>query len=116
MAIGEIVSVHAICAQTNPPEVTREQVQGWLDEFSNWGRWGPDDELGTLNLITAEKRLNAASMVEEVGAVIVTRSTITATPTLTLMHSLILVSEDAYTTITPLRQLVRTVQRNLGCR
>ena len=24
--------------------------------LSNWGRWGPDDELGTLNYITPEKR------------------------------------------------------------
>jgi hypothetical protein len=24
-------------------------------DVSNWGRWGDDDELGTLNFITAEK-------------------------------------------------------------
>jgi kynurenine formamidase len=30
---------------------------------SNWGRWGPEDELGTLNLITPEKRLQAAACV-----------------------------------------------------
>lgn len=29
----------------------------------NWGRWGPDDELGTLNLVTPEKRRQAASLV-----------------------------------------------------
>ena len=65
MVTGEILGVYAISAQTNPPEVTAEQVQAWLDEFSNWGRWGPDDELGTLNLITEDKRLDAASMVED---------------------------------------------------
>lgn len=27
---------------------------------SNWGRWGPDDERGTLNLVTAEHALRAA--------------------------------------------------------
>jgi Putative cyclase len=29
----------------------------------NWGRWGDDDELGTLNFITAEKVAQAASLV-----------------------------------------------------
>ena len=63
MVMGEILGVYEISAQTNLPEVTAEEVQAWLDEFSNWGRWGPNDELGTLNLITTEKRLKAASMV-----------------------------------------------------
>ena len=32
-------------------------------DVSNWGRWGDDDELGTLNFITAEKVAQAASLV-----------------------------------------------------
>jgi len=28
-----------------------------LPAISNWGRWGPDDQLGTLNFITPEVRL-----------------------------------------------------------
>lgn len=32
-------------------------------DVSNWGRWGDDDELGTLNLITAEKVAQAAATV-----------------------------------------------------
>ncbi|MCV7317139.1 cyclase family protein [Mycolicibacillus parakoreensis] len=43
---------------------------GTLDEFRrlgadvrNWGRWGDDDELGTLNFIDAEKVAEAASLV-----------------------------------------------------
>jgi kynurenine formamidase len=31
-------------------------------ELSNWGRWGPDDELGTLNLITPERVAAAAAL------------------------------------------------------
>lgn len=31
---------------------------------SNWGRWGPDDELGALNTITADARAAAAATVE----------------------------------------------------
>lgn len=31
-------------------------------ELSNWGRWGPDDEIGTLNLITPERVAEAAKL------------------------------------------------------
>ena len=33
--------------------------------FSNWNRWGSDDQLGALNLITADKRIQAAALVKE---------------------------------------------------
>ena len=32
-----------------------------IDSLSNWGRWGADDELGTLNLITDETRARAVA-------------------------------------------------------
>ena len=47
------------------PIPTEEQVIGFMDSLSNWGRWDPDDELGTLNLITPEKRAEAGSLVRE---------------------------------------------------
>lgn len=37
-------------------------------ELSNWGRWGPDDEIGTLNLITPERRAAAGRLIRR-GAV-----------------------------------------------
>ncbi len=37
-------------------------VREWGRRYSNWGRWGPDDELGTLNYITRERVLAAASL------------------------------------------------------
>ena len=43
--------------------VTAEQFDRWMTELSNWGRWGDDDELGTLNLITPAKRIQAAALV-----------------------------------------------------
>jgi poly(3-hydroxybutyrate) depolymerase/kynurenine formamidase len=46
-------------------EVTRETIERWAVELSNAGRWGPDDELGTLNLITPEHRVRAARLVTE---------------------------------------------------
>jgi kynurenine formamidase len=33
---------------------TQDEVLGYFDTLSNWGRWGPDDERGTLNYITPE--------------------------------------------------------------
>jgi kynurenine formamidase len=34
-----------------------------FESVKNWGRWGPDDELGTLNLITPERVRAAAGLV-----------------------------------------------------
>ena len=49
-------------AETPRPEVTPAQVQRWMTELSNWGRWGKDDQLGTLNLITPQKRQQALAL------------------------------------------------------
>ncbi|MBH0118391.1 cyclase family protein, partial [Rhodococcus sp. CX] len=32
-------------------------------KLSNWGRWGDEDEIGTLNFVTPEKRVAAARLV-----------------------------------------------------
>jgi kynurenine formamidase len=40
-------------------------LESLVSELSNAGRWGPDDELGTLNLITPDKRRQAAALVRE---------------------------------------------------
>ncbi len=45
-------------------EVTKEQYDRWMTELSNWGRWGDDDQLGALNLITSAKRVEAAKLVQ----------------------------------------------------
>jgi kynurenine formamidase len=45
--------------------VTRAEYERWQAELSNWGRWGKDDEMGTLNLVTAAKRKQAAALVKE---------------------------------------------------
>jgi kynurenine formamidase len=34
--------------------MSADEVQGLHQRLSNWGRWGPDDQLGTLNFITAD--------------------------------------------------------------
>ena len=37
-------------------------VREWGRRFSNWGRWGEDDQLGTLNFITRERVLEACAL------------------------------------------------------
>lgn len=48
-----------------PRNVTKEDVDRWMTELSNWGRWGRDDQAGTINLITRAKRREAAAQVHE---------------------------------------------------
>ena len=48
-----------------PQPVTRADFERWKRELSNWGRWGKDDQLGALNLITPAKRRQAAALVTD---------------------------------------------------
>ena len=41
----------------------RDDIESFLRERRNWGRWGDDDQIGAVNLITAAKRLEAAALV-----------------------------------------------------
>jgi kynurenine formamidase len=55
-----------LLAQTAPSRVvTVEEYERWKKDLSNWGRWGKDDQIGALNLITPEKRKQAAGLVKE---------------------------------------------------
>src|ERR1700682_5511794 len=71
--VGEAASQ----GSSSRPLVSEAQFEAWQTELSNWGRWGKDDELGTLNLITPEKRRAALALVKE--GVPVSLSTNTAT-------------------------------------
>jgi kynurenine formamidase len=46
-------------------EATRADFDQLMKELSNWGRWGKDDEMGTVNLITPAKRKAALSTVKD---------------------------------------------------
>jgi kynurenine formamidase len=48
---------------------TTSQIAELLESVSNWGRWGQDDQRGTLNYITNEKRAAAARLVQSGEAV-----------------------------------------------
>jgi kynurenine formamidase len=45
--------------------LTAGDIDRMMSELSNWGRWGADDQLGTLNLITPKVRQRAAAEVRE---------------------------------------------------
>lgn len=53
---------------------SEEELDTVFDEVNNAGRWGDDDELGTLNYITPGKRISAASLVKEGRALSLARN------------------------------------------
>ncbi len=55
--------------------LTKADIDRWMTELSNWGRWGKDDQLGALNLITPAKRKQAALEVKEGASVSLARNT-----------------------------------------
>lgn len=50
---------------TTAPPLTIEQVNKWETELSNWGKWGPDDERGSLNYVTPQKTREATRLVRD---------------------------------------------------
>ncbi|HEX3335663.1 MAG TPA: cyclase family protein [Jatrophihabitans sp.] len=50
---------------TKTLQPTGAEVLGYFETLSNWGRWGADDQRGTLNLITAPKVQAAAATVQQ---------------------------------------------------
>jgi kynurenine formamidase len=67
--LGVVIAVPAAVVLSQPKTsrapVSPEQYERWKTELSNWGRWGKDDQLGALNLITPAKRKAAASLVRD---------------------------------------------------
>ena len=60
------LTAQQLSSQTAPPRaITAAQYESWKKELSNWGRWGKDDQIGAINLITPAKRKEAAALVKE---------------------------------------------------
>ena len=66
-------------SQSTYVPVTKAQVDRWMNELSNWGRWGKDDQLGALNLITPAKRTQAMSLAKS-GVVVSLEQPIVVVP------------------------------------
>jgi len=58
-----ISSMEAKAASSH--EGTAEDFVQLMTQLSNWNRWGKDDQLGAINLITPKKRKQAVSLVKE---------------------------------------------------
>jgi len=52
-------------ADKYPRNLAKADIELWMTELSNWGRWGKEDQAGTINLITAAKRKQAAALVKD---------------------------------------------------
>ena len=52
-------------AMSSPTQqrVTLEEFDRIFESVKNWGRWGPDDQLGTMNLVTPDRVTAAAGLV-----------------------------------------------------
>ena len=42
-----------------------KEVLSYFDKLSNWGRWGEEDQKGTLNFLTPKKTLESVRLIEE---------------------------------------------------
>lgn len=60
-------------ALARPARAANAQAQNAFEYKRNWGRWGPDDQMGAVNLITAAKRVSAAGLVKTGRAVSLSR-------------------------------------------
>ena len=49
--------------EADPTPLTQAEVESLYADRRNWGRWGDDDQVGAINLITDEKRLQAVGLV-----------------------------------------------------
>jgi kynurenine formamidase len=88
---------------------TERDVIAMMDSLSNWGRWGADDQLGTLNFITPAQRVRAARLVRDGVSVSCSRpisSDITADTSFQPLRFMV-DSGEGRDTATPERQLER---------
>src|ERR1700686_2605803 len=46
-------------------KVTLHDIQATAERVTNWGRWGADDEVGTLNNISPQDIVNAARLIRK---------------------------------------------------
>lgn len=52
-------------ARQSQRKLTKADIDRMMTELSNWSRWGKEDQLGAINLITPAKRKQAVLLVKE---------------------------------------------------
>jgi kynurenine formamidase len=78
LSVGLLVStlIAGVGAQT-APSLSNAEFDALFNRLTNWGRWGREDQRGTLNLITASVRQSAAQEVRDGFSVSLARMIIT---------------------------------------
>src|SRR5215831_7124912 len=72
---GRGASPEALAVAGNKPVlVNKAEYEKWKTELTNWGRWGKEDQLGAINLITPAKRKQAAALVRSGVSVSLSRT------------------------------------------
>ena len=46
-------------------KISRDDLRQAAETYKNWGKWGPEDEIGTLNYTTAEDIVAACQLVKK---------------------------------------------------
>jgi kynurenine formamidase len=65
LAVAALIVIGPSPAAQSPtprPPANAEQFDQLFNQVKNWGRWGADDQLGSVNLITEAKRKQALSL------------------------------------------------------
>ena len=70
-----IAATSALSQTPTPAHISKADFEQMMKDLSNWGRWGKDDQMGTVNLITSAKRKAAAKLVTEGASVSLSRDT-----------------------------------------
>ena len=47
------------------PKITLKDIDAASERLKNWGRWGAEDEIGTLNNVSPKEILNAATLIRQ---------------------------------------------------
>lgn len=74
--VAFLAAALSLFAAASPHPTTKADVDRLMTELSNWGRWSKTDERGTYNLITAQKRKEAAALVKEGVAISLAHDTL----------------------------------------
>ena len=51
--------------EASNPKVTKSDIESAAERLKNWGKWGPDDHIGTLNYTLPSDIVNAAQLVRK---------------------------------------------------
>lgn len=67
LATGAISSASAVSDAQAPSRAPRnvEEFDALFQQVKNWGRWGADDQLGSVNLVTAATRKRAVALAKD---------------------------------------------------